>query len=270
MAKISSKQILYQWFTEVNFLCELKILSDESGSCPKQYMQQYMGSNDEISLQCPLENINEMLNWIKRKKHLLFDEFYMNQIPLCDIQSMNSNSDLLICQECPKENPINYVGLPDSFYNSTLKVLEEYVRNKKQQKSKSNNKNTWINLDLMRYICNLLNMSPNEIDNLSVSSNSTFRLEQSILELSKANLEYHKDILNCMSKGFDSNLCDINQEQTFGSPHYIDLLDKLYQLADYYTEKAQELRNICMESPKIDTDNYDTDVVHQISEEKSK
>jgi len=226
-----------------------------------------MGNYNETELQCPLENLNEMLNWIKRKKRLLFDEFYMNQAPISDLQSMNNKSDIHISQECQKENPVNYVGLPDSFYNSTLKVLEEYVRNKKQKKSKSNNKNTWINLELMRYICNLLNMSPNKIDNLSVSSNSSFRLEQSILELSKANLEYHKDILNCISKGLGSNLCDINQDQVFGSPHYIDLLDKLYQLADYYTEKAQEMRNICMESPRIEINNYDTDAVHQISEE---
>lgn len=229
-------------------------------------MQQYIGNNkNEAPLQSSLENINEMLNWIKKKKRLLFDEFYMNQASINDVQSMNCQSD--VCRNFPKENPNNYVGLPDSFYNSTLKILKEYINNKKQKKSKSNNKNNWINIELMRYICSLLRMSPNEIDNLSVSSCSSIRLEQSFLELSKANLEYHKDILNYISKCLDSNLYSINRDQDFSSPHYIGLLDKLYKLADYYSEKAQEMRNICLESPRIEINNYDTDAVEHTSEQ---
>lgn len=206
-----------------------------------------------------------MLNWIKKKKRLLFDEIYTNQAPINDLQSMNSKSDTY--KDSPKEN-VNYIGLPDSFYNNTIKLLEEYVKNKKQ-KSKSNNNNTWINMELMRYICNLLKMSPNEIDNLSVSSNSSIQLEQSILEISKANLEYHKDILNYISNCFDSNVCDINRDQAFSSPQYIGLLDKLYKLADYYTEKAQEMRNICLESPRVEINNIDDIAVEQITENKN-
>jgi hypothetical protein len=211
-----------------------------------------------------MENITEMLNWIKKKKRLLFDEIYTNQASISGIQSMSDTY-----RDPPKEK-FNCVGLPDSFYNSTLKILEEYVRNKKQIKSKSNNNNTWINKELMRYICNLLKMSPNEVDNLSVSSNSSIQIEQSILEISKSNLEYHKDILNYISMCLDSNLCDINQDQAFSSPQYIGLLDKLYKLADYYTEKAQEMRNICLESPRVEINDLSSEnAVEQISEEKS-
>jgi len=199
------------------------------------------------------------------KKRLLFDEIYKNQAHISDIHSMNSKNDTY--KDNPKEDPNHYVGLPDSFYNSTLKVLEDYVKIKKQKKSKSNNNNTWINIELMRYICSLLKMSPNEIDNLSMSSNSSTQLEQSILEISLTNLEYHKDILNYMSKCLDSNVCsDVNRDQTISSPQYIGLLDKLYKLADYYTEKAHEMRNICLESPRVEINNLDADTVEKISE----
>lgn len=206
-----------------------------------------------------------MLNWIKKKKRLLFDEFYTNQTPKNDLQSINSKNDIL--RDLPKESPNGYAGLPDSFYNTTLKILEEYVKNKEQKKSKSNNKNTWINIELMKYMSNLIKMSPNEIDDLSVSSNSSVQLEQSILEISKANLEYHKDILNYISKCLDNNSSD--QDHTFSSPHYIGLLDKLYKLADYYVEKAHEMRNICLESPKVEINNLlDIDTV-EVFEKKS-
>lgn len=228
-------------------------------------MRHYKGNKkNESPLQRPLENINEMLSWIKKKKRRLFDEIYTNQTPINDIQSMNNKSDTF--RDLPKES-LNYVGLPNSFYNSTLKVLEEYVRDKKQKKSKSNNNNNWINMELMRYICNLLKMSPKEIDDLSVSSNSGLRLEQSILEISKTNLEYHKDILNYISKCLDSNLSDISRDQAFSSPQYIGLLDKLYKLADYYTEKAQEMQNICLESPRVEINSLDEGAVEQITED---
>jgi len=245
----------------------IKIYLDTSCACQKQYVQHYIGhKKNETPLQHPLENINEMLNWIKKKKRLLFDEIYTNQAPISDMHSMNSKNDTY--RDTQREDPSHYVGLPDSFYNSTLKVLEEYVKNKKQKKSKSNNNNTWINMELIRYICSLLKMSPNEIDDLSVSSNSSTQLEQSILEISKANLEYHRDILDYMSKCLDSNVCcDINRDLTFSSPQYIGLLDKLYKLADYYTEKAHEMRNICLESPRVEINNLNTDAV-EISEKK--
>lgn len=227
-------------------------------------MHHYLGNKqNETPLQRPLENISEMLNWIKKKKRLLFDEFYMSQAPINDIQSINKKSDT--CKDFPKEGSHNYVGLPDSFYNSTLKILDEYVRNKQHKKSKSNN-NTWINLELMKYIGNLLKLTPNETGNLSVLSNSSIHLEQSILEISKANLEYHKDILNYVSECLDGSLCDINQEPALSSPYYISLLDKLYKLADYYTEKAHEIRSICLESPRFEINNCDTDAVEQISD----
>lgn len=235
----------------------------------KQYFQQYNLGNkkNDSSIHLPLENITEMLNWIKKKKRLLFDEIYTNQASISSLQSINNKSDTY--KDLSKEK-FNCVGLPDSFYNNTLKILEEYVRNKKQIKSKSNNNNTWTNKELMRYICNLLKMSPNEVDNLSVSSNSSIQIEQSILEISKSNLEYHKDILNYISKCLDSNLCDINQDQAFSSPQYIGLLDKLYKLADYYTEKAQEMRNICLESPRVEINDLSLEhAVEQISEERS-
>lgn len=207
-----------------------------------------------------------MLNWIKKKKRRLFDEFYTTQVHINDIQSMNSNSDIF--RDFPKETLNNYVGLPDSFYNTTLRILEEYVKNKKQKKSKSNNNNTWINMELMRYICNLLKMSPNEIDNLSVSSNSSAQLEQSILEISKANLEYHKDILNYISKCLESNFSEINRDHSLSSPQYIGLLDKLHKLADYYTEKAQEMRSICLESPKVEINNSSNADATEVAEKK--
>lgn len=235
-------------------------------------MQKYNISNikNEAQLQHPLDYINEKLNWIKKKKRLLFDEIYTNQAPESGMQSINNISD--IHRDYPKEN-LNYVGLPDSFCNSTLKILEEYVNNKKIKTSKSNNNNnnnnnTWINMELMNYICNLLKMSPYEVDNLSITSNSSNQLEQSILEISKANLEYHKDILNYISQCLDNSVCDINRDQAFSSPQSIGLLDKLYQLADYYTEKAQEMRNICLESPRVEINNLDTDTIEEISEPK--
>lgn len=248
---------------------ELKIFLGASCTCQKQYVQPYIGSSkNEAPLQHPLENINEMLCWIKKKKRLLFDEFHTNQASISDIQSMNNKSDTI--RDSPIENSNNYVGLPESFYNSTLKVLEEYVKNKKQNKSKSNNNNTWINMELMKYISNLLKMAPNEIDNLSVSSISSIQfVEQSILEISKANLEYHSDILNYISKCLDSNLCDINLDQVFNSSQYIGLLDKLYKLADYYAEKAQEMRKICLESPRVEINNMDTNAVEQSSKKKT-
>ncbi|XP_015373172.1 PREDICTED: uncharacterized protein LOC107168318 [Diuraphis noxia] len=228
-------------------------------------MRQYKGNKkNESPLQRPLENINEMLSWIKKKKRRLFEEIYTNQAPINDVQSMNNKNDTF--RDRPKES-LNYVGLPSSFYNSTLKVLEEYVRDKKQKKSKSNNNNNWINMELMRYICNLLKMSPKEIDDLSVSSNSGIQLEQSILEISKANLEYHKDILNYISKCLDSNLSDISRDQAFSSPQYIGLLDKLHKLADYYTEKAQEMQNICLESPRVEINCLDEHSIEQITED---
>lgn len=247
----------------INFLLELKIFVGASCTCQKQYVQQYIGNKKhEAPLQHPLENITEMLCWIKKKKRLLFDEFYTNQASISDLQSINNKSDTI--RDSPIENSNNYIGLPDSFYNSTLKVLEEYVKNKKQNKSKSNNNHTWINMELMKYISNLLNMSPNEIDSLSVSSISSIQfVEQSILEISKANVEYHKDILNYISKYFDSNLCDVNLDQVFNSSQYIGLLDKLYKLADYYTEKAQEMRKICLESPRVEINNIETNAVEQ-------
>lgn len=239
-----------------------------SCTCQKQLVQKYI-RNKETSLQHPLDYINEKLNWIKKKKRLLFDEIYTNQAPISGIQSINNISDMY--RDYPIEN-LNYIGLPDSFCNSTLKILEEYVKNKKINTSKSNNNNnnsnTWINIELMNYICNLLKMSPNEVDNLSVSSNSSNQLEQSILEISKTNLEYHKDILNYISQCLDSNVCDINQDQAFSSPQYIGLLDKMYKLADYYTEKAQEMRNICLESPRVEVNNLDIDTFEEISQLK--
>lgn len=240
----------------------------ESCTSQNKYIQQYIGSKkNDSSIHRPLENITEMLDWIKKKKKLLFNEFYTNQASISGIPTMNNQSDTF--KDLPKEK-FSYVELPDSFYNSTLKVLEDYVRNKKQMKSKSNNNNIWINKELMRYICKLLKMLPNEVDNLSVSSNSNIQIEQSILEISKSNLEYHKDILDYISKCLDSNLCDINQDQTLSSPQYIGLLDKLYKLADYYTEKAQEIRNICLESPRGEMDDINAENnVEQNSDENS-
>lgn len=244
--------------------CNIEIFLGVCYMSQNQYVQKY----NESPLQSPLENINEMLNWIKKKKRLLCDEIYTNQVPISDIQSMNSKSD--VYRDSLKEH--NYVGLPDSFYNSTMKVLEEYVRNKKQTKSKSNNNNNWINMELIRYISNLLKMSPKEIDNLSMSTNSSIQIvEQSILEMSKSNLEHHKDILNYISQYMDSNLSDTNLDQAFfNSPQYIGLLDKLYRLADYYAEKAHEMRTICLESPRVMINNLDTDAIEQISEIKAR
>ena len=62
-------------------------------------------------------------------------------------------------------------------------------------------------------------------------------------------------------------LSDISRDQAFSSPQYIGLLDKLYKLADYYTEKAQEMRNICLESPRVEINSLNEDSVEQITED---
>lgn len=197
-----------------------------------------------------------MLNWIKRKKRLLLNEFHTNhyQVPINDRNSVSS------VEKHDQSHSLNetkiYAGLPESFYNSTIKILEEYVRNKNNKKSKSNNNNTWINIELMKYIYNLLKMSPLEIENLplsSTSTNSSIQIEKSILEMSKTNLEYHNEILNYISKCMENNLSDASQDQALNSFQYIGLLERLSKLAEYYAEKAQEMRNICLESPRVDT-----------------
>ncbi|XP_050421088.1 uncharacterized protein LOC126833673 isoform X2 [Adelges cooleyi] len=211
-----------------------------------------------------------MLDWIKQKKRLLLNEFHTNHHhqPINNTQ-LTTNAETLNISPL-EENCKNHAGLPNSFYNSALKTLEEYVRNKKYKESKSNNNNTWINIELMSYICNLLKMSPKEIENLPVSSttNSSVHLEQSILEMSKANLEYHNDILNYISKCLDSNMSDINPDRAFSKPQYIGLLEQLNKLADYYAEKAQEMRNICLESPRVKINASDIDAVEQSSDKK--
>ncbi|XP_050545785.1 uncharacterized protein LOC126908022 isoform X2 [Daktulosphaira vitifoliae] len=234
-------------------------------------MHQYTRNRkNSTPLERSLKNINNMLNWIKRKKRMLLNEFHTNhyEVPINDKNSV-SNVDKYDQSHSLNETKI-HAGLPESFYNSTIKILEEYIRNKNNKKSKSNN-NSWINLELIKYIYNLLKMSPLEIENLPLSStctNSSVQIERSILEMSKTNLEYHNEILNYISKCLESNLSDASQDRALSSFQYIGLLERLSKLAEYYAEKAQEMRNICLESPRVDTTVLFQNEVDQSSDSK--
>lgn len=205
--------------------------------------------NSKTKTERPLRNINNMLHRIKNKKQLLKKEIsgntksdnkISNIIPKTSIKRCAAGNDLR--EECPT----NYARLPDSFYNCQLQMLKEQF-SKKISKNKES-----INVDLMKYINVLLKMTPSDIDNLSVSSCSSVKLEESIiLKDSKENVQYYNEMLNCISKCLNIDMSDTSRDTMFDSPKNINLFNKLQEMTNYYLEKTNEMKNICDESFQV-------------------
>jgi len=219
----------------------------------------------------PLQNINNTLQRIKNKKQLLVKEITAGTGVKtgADVKKMKTISTISKNASIPKrccagddlreEIPVNYAQLPDLFYNGQLDMLKEQVSKKKFEclDSKSN---LSINENLMEYINILLKMSPSDVDNLSISSCSSVKLEESILQCSEKDTQYYCKMLNCISKCLNSDISDINQDTVFNSPKNINLLNRFQQLTDYYLEKTHEMKNICNEpSQNLNEKNYNTD-----------
>jgi len=219
----------------------------------------------------PLQNINNTLQRIKNKKQLLVKEITAGTSERigADVKKMKTISTISKNASIPKrccadnnlqeEIPMNYAQLPDSFYNSQLDMIKEQVSKKKFEclDSKSH---LSINENLMAYINILLKMSPSDVDNLSISSCSSVKLEESILQSSEKDTQYYCKMLNCISKCLNSDISDINQDTVFNSPKNINLLNRLQQLTDYYLEKTHEMKNICNESSQLLNEKiYNTD-----------
>lgn len=150
-----------------------------------------------------------------------------------------------------KVSPANYAMLPDSFYDCELDSLKKQIlKNKTKLNDIKCHKS--INTDLMQYINTLLKMTPSDIDNLSISSCSSIKHEESILHYSTKNIQYYSDILNCISKCLNADNSDLSQDTMFDSPKNINLLNRLQQLTNYYLDKTHEMKNICAESPSND------------------
>jgi len=205
----------------------------------------------------PVKNINNILQRIKKKKQLLAKEILVetnaSTKKLTTVPSVPKT--VPIPNRCESSNdviqdiPFNYVKLPDSFYNSQLNILKEHIlKEKNNHVSKLNNS---INIDLIRYINMLLKMTPSEVDNLSTSSCSSVQLEESILQKSKKNSQYYRDLLNCISKCLNSDISTISQDNAFDSPKNVKLINRLQDLTNYYLEKTNEMKNICDEFPQI-------------------
>lgn len=227
----------------------------------------------------PLQNINNTLQRIKNKKQLLVKEITAGTSIKTgpDVKKMKTISTISKNVSIPKrccagddddlqeEIPVSYAQLPDSFYNSQLDMLKEQVSKKKIEclDSKSH---LSINENLMSYINILLKMSPSDIDNLSISSCSSVKLEESILQCSEKDTQYYRKMLNCISKCLNSDISDINQDTAFNSPKNINLLNRLQQLTDYYLEKTHEMKNICNEPSQILNEkiyNTDTNIIKE-------
>lgn len=152
-----------------------------------------------------------------------------------------------------QESPANYANLPDSFYISQLRALKEHIS---KQKSKLDcSKNAIINDDLSKYINMLLKMTPSEVDDLSVSSCSSVKLEESILQYSKKNTQYYSEMLNCISKCLNADISDISQDMMLDSPNYLNFLSRLQELTQFRLEKTHEMTNICNETSVVMNDN---------------
>ncbi|XP_015373160.1 PREDICTED: putative leucine-rich repeat-containing protein DDB_G0290503, partial [Diuraphis noxia] len=218
----------------------------------------------------PLQNINNIMQRIKNKKQLLVKELSAGT-------TRNTDADLKKLKTIPSipatvpmskkcytndrlrmENPVNYAKLPDSFYNSQLNTLKAQI-SQKQIKVFDQKNNESINEDLMAHINTLLKMSPSDVDNLSVSSCSSIKLEESVLQHSEKDNEHYCKMLKCISKCLNTDISDINQT-VFESPKNINLLNKLQQLSNYYLEKTKEIKNICDETLQIANEkSYETD-----------
>lgn len=203
----------------------------------------------------PLRNINNMLNRIKNKKQLLTKEISddtKSDIKKSKIISKTSSNRCAAGNDLCKESLTNYAKLPDSFYNCQLKMLKDQFSKKKFKLNDSKNTES-INLNLMKYINMLLKMTPSDVDNLSISSCSSVKLEESSLHHSKQNenLQYYNEMLNCISKCLNIDTSDTSRDTIFDSPKNINLLNKFQELTNYYSEKTHEMKNICDESLQV-------------------
>lgn len=223
----------------------------------------------KLSAEKPLKNINNTVQRIKKKKQLLKKEI---SAASKKNESDSPNSKMLspIYNRCKagndllKVSPINYALPPDSFY-SQFDVLKKQFSKKKS--SINNFKcNTSINADLIQYINTLLKMTPSDIDNLSISSSSSIKMEESVLQCPSKNEQYYSEILNCISKCLNADISDLSQENMFDSPQNINLLNRLQNLTNYYLDKTREMKNICNESSPIENDQNtetETEIINE-------
>ncbi|XP_016658490.1 uncharacterized protein LOC100569803 isoform X2 [Acyrthosiphon pisum] len=210
----------------------------------------------------PLQNINNIMQRIKNKKQLLVKEISAGTsrntgANIKQFRTVPSIPKILPISKkcCPgyslqEEIPENYAKLPDSFYNDQLDSLKKQI-SKKRFKVLDFKNNKSINEDLMAHINTLLKMSPSDVDNLSTSSCSSVKFEESILQHPEKDTQYYCKMLNCISKCLNADISDINQDTVFDSPKNINLLNKLQQLTNYYLEKTHEMKNICDETPQV-------------------
>lgn len=214
-----------------------------------------LNCNSKSKTDKPLRNLNNMVNRITNKKQLLKREISgetKSDIKKTKLNPKTSKRCMAGNDSLWKESPINYAKLPDSFYNCQLKMLNEQFSNKNIKLNDYKNPKS-INLDLIKYINMLLKMTPSDIDNLSISSCSSIKLEDSILYQSKQNenLQYYNEILNCISKCLNMDTSDISKDTMFDSPKNINLLNKLQELINSYSEKSHKIKNICDESLQV-------------------
>ncbi|XP_060878246.1 uncharacterized protein LOC132950721 isoform X1 [Metopolophium dirhodum] len=210
----------------------------------------------------PLQNINNIMQRIKNKKQLLVKEISSGTsgntgANIKQFKTVPSIPKILpIPKNCcagnslREEIPVNYAKLPDSFYNGQLDTLKKQI-SKKQFKVLNSKNNKSINEDLMAHINTLLKMSPSDVDNLSTSSSSSVKFEESVLQHSEKDTQYYCKMLNCISKCLNADISDINRDTVFDSPKNINLLNKLQQLTNYYLEKTHEMKKICDETPQV-------------------
>lgn len=232
--------------------------------------------NKKSATERPLKNINNTLQRIRQKKQLLVKEISSNKISdtkkLKEISSNNqisTTSKKYVAKpannDIRQESPTNYAKLPDSFYNSRLETLKKYIT-KNKSKTNDSKYNESINEDLMKYINVLLKMTPSDIDNLSISSCSSVKMEESILEHSKNNTQYYYEILNCISKCLNLDMSDISQDTMFDSPKNINFLNRLQNISNYYLEKMHEMKSICDESPHISNNKLKEQNIEAVDE----
>lgn len=225
-----------------------------------------LNNKKKLCTENPLKDINITVQRIKKKKQLLKKELSASS-KKNETDSPNSKMSP-IYNRCEAGNdlvsPINYALPPDSFYDQ-LDILKKQISKKK---SKLNNLkcNKSINADLIQYINKLLKMTPSDIDNLSISSCSSIKLEESILQCSSKNEEYYSEMLNCISKCLNADISDLSQKTMFDSPQNINLLNRLQNLTNYYLDKTREMKNICNESSPIENDKNtetETEIINE-------
>jgi len=221
---------------------------------------QKLNLNKKTTTERPFKNIHNTLQRIRQKKQLLTKEISVNKKPdFKKLKEVPSNPKTPITSkkgvfipsgnDIRQENSTSYAKLPDSFYNSLLETL-------KKMKTNDAKCNKPVNINLMEYINVLLKMTPSDIDNLSISSCSSVRIEESICQHSKNNKQYYSEILNCISKCLNSDISDISQDAILDSPKNINLLNRLQDISKYYLEKTHEIKNICDESPQISNNEF--------------